>query len=315
MSIRILFRLVGVIAFVATTARADEMDPYRERFKIGYEKYVAGAVGEALQYWEPIYRELGPQKGYRLSYNIARAYETLGDATRAAERYESFLDEAQARKDRGEALEEIVEKEIGEARTHHDGLVQSKGRIRVAPTTPAETVQIDSIEPRLAGFTAYVPPGHHTITFAPGTKDAERKEIDIAAGQLVEIAPPPQPESPSPVPKMEVRELRETTHPYGIGWIVAAGSLTAASIVAPVIAYSVAQSQYNAIDQAKDDIDLQTRKINDYYAARTAAYVTLAIPLVLAATTAGLFAGYVFGAKENIRLVPVGAGASILGTF
>ncbi len=316
MSIRIRSSLLLATALlIARAAHADDpMEPYRERFKIGYEKYVAGAVGEALQYWEPIYRELGPARGYRLSYNIARAYEVLGDATRAAEHYASFLDEAKARRDAGETLEEIVERELGEAQTHLDALVQSRGRIHVLPTTPAETVQIDSVEPRLAGFIAFVPPGHHTVTFAPGTKDAERKELDIAAGQLIDVVPTPKPEKP----RIELREVHEVKHPFGIGWIFAAGGATLATVVAPVIAYTVAQSQYNefVLELKKgQDVPLETQKANAYLAARTAAYITLAIPIVLGAATGGLIAGYVFGKKHTVQLVPVGAGAALTGAF
>ena len=67
------------------------MEQYRERFKQGMDRYKAGAPAEAIGYWEPIYRELGEQKGYRLAYNLGVAYAELGDATRAAERLESFL--------------------------------------------------------------------------------------------------------------------------------------------------------------------------------------------------------------------------------
>ena len=78
--------LALLLALAPALARADDdaMAPYRERFKAGFEKYRAGAYGEALSYWEPIYRELGPEQGYRLSWNLARAHEALGDATRAA---------------------------------------------------------------------------------------------------------------------------------------------------------------------------------------------------------------------------------------
>lgn len=315
MSIRTLSK-IALALLVTTSAWADDpMDPHRERFKVGYEKYVSGAVGEALQYWEPIYRELGPSRGYRLSYNIARAYETLGDATRAAERYESFLVEAKIRKDGNEQIEEIVERETVEAQSHLDALIQSHGRIHVLPTTPAETVRIDAVEPRLAGFVAFVPPGHHTVTFAPGTKGEEKKEIDIAAGELLDVVPTPEPEKPAPRP---LREIQETKHPYGIGWLVAAGSVTALSIVAPVVAYSVAQAKYNSATEAfklQTEVNEQTRLANDYLSARTTAYVMLAIPLVLGAATAGLTLGWVFGKKTTVMLVPNGAGANVVGAF
>jgi hypothetical protein len=313
MWIRTLSKIALALLLVTTRAWADDpMDPYRERFKVGYEKYTAGAIGEALQYWEPIYRELGPSRGYRLSYNIARAYETLGDATRAAEHYESFLACASARKDAGEPVEELVERETVEAQTRLDALIQSRGRIHVLPTTPAETVRIDAVEPRLAGFVAFVPPGHHTVTFAPGTKEEEKKEIDIAAGQLLDVSPTPKPEKP---PRPPLREIQETKHPYGIGWVVAAGSVTALSILAPVVAYSVAQSKYNAFQLETQDVIEQTRLANEYLSARTTAYVMLAIPIVLGAATAGLGLGWIFGKKTTVSIAPAGANVNVTGTF
>ncbi|MGD0530463.1 MAG: hypothetical protein ABSE49_35345, partial [Polyangiaceae bacterium] len=64
--------VVACLALAAADARAvpppattmdDPMEQYRERFKQGMDRYRAGAPAEAVGYWEPIYRELGEQKG------------------------------------------------------------------------------------------------------------------------------------------------------------------------------------------------------------------------------------------------------------
>src|ERR1700683_1801476 len=83
------------IVLTVGVARADDdpMAPYRDRFRAGMERYTTGYEAEAIQYWEPIDREIGQQKGYRLGFDLARAYEHIGDSTHAAERYESFLAE------------------------------------------------------------------------------------------------------------------------------------------------------------------------------------------------------------------------------
>ena len=37
------------------------------------------SLAEAVGYWEPIYRELGDEKGYRLAYDLGVVYQELGD--------------------------------------------------------------------------------------------------------------------------------------------------------------------------------------------------------------------------------------------
>jgi hypothetical protein len=301
-------------------AQDDPMAPYRDRFQTGYEKFTAGALGEALRYWEPIYRELGPERGYRLAYDIALVYDALGDATRAAEHFESFLEQVKARRDRKEAQDDRVLRDEERARSKLDGLVRSHGRIRIAPTTPAETVRIDAMEPRLAGFVAYVPPGHHVVTFAPGTKEEDRREIDVDGGQIVDVVPAPKPEK-APVVLRQI-QVEEVHHPFSLAWIFGVGALAIGSVAAPVASYLVAQSQLDAINRElakppdkREDIDVLTGQINAYYATRTAAYVTLAVPFLLAATTAGLALGFSAGTKRTIKIVPQLAGAAVVGAF
>jgi hypothetical protein len=110
----------------AATAQS-ALAKYRERFKLGMDRYKAGAVAEAVEYWEPIYGDLGPTEGYRLAYNLGLAYAELGDTARAAARLRSFLGEIDARRTRGERLEPLVMKEEGDARTRLTGLVVDAG--------------------------------------------------------------------------------------------------------------------------------------------------------------------------------------------
>src|SRR5882762_7447654 len=100
MWIRRLFELLIVAGFVLATRGVfaapavlpdDPFAAYREQFKLGMDRYRAGALAEAIGFWEPIYRELGDEKGYRLAYDLGLAYQQLGDATHAAERLQAFL--------------------------------------------------------------------------------------------------------------------------------------------------------------------------------------------------------------------------------
>lgn len=317
------FALALVLAASAARADDDAMAPYRERFKAGYERYKGGAFGEALSYWEPIYRELGPEQGYRLSWNIARAYDALGDATRAAERYGSFLDVAAGRRARGEAVEEIVAREEEEARARLAALAASRGRIKVRASSPPVSAQIDVGEPRLGGFVAYVTPGAHVVVFSPGTEDAERREISVEAGQEIELVAPAKAEvvkpPPAPPPPRVVREVERTERPFGVGWVVALGAVTASSVAAPIAGYVNAQSAldaFRASQKNQDDFRTQSALADSYNAARAAAYVTLAIPFVLAAATAVTTLVWLGATKRSIVLVPqITGGATLHARF
>lgn len=319
--------LAFALALLPAVARSDgdAMAPYRERFATGYEKYRGGAFGDALAYWEPIYRELGPEQGYRLSWNIARAYDALGEATRAAERYSAFLEVARRRRARGEALEEIVGREEAQAHARLDALGASHGRLKIAARTPPSSVQIDGGEPRLAGFVAYVAPGAHVVVFDPATKDTARRELTVQAGQEMEVAPPEPvevvpapPPAPALLPPRVVREVVRVERPFGAGWLFVAGAVTAAAVAVPIAGYVNAQGALDALRASQnnqDDFRRQSELAGAYNAARAGAYATLAVPFVLAGATGGLALVWLGASRRSVVLVPQVDGAALGGAF
>jgi hypothetical protein len=316
------FALVASLALAAGTAQAtpppatsmdDPMEQYRERFKQGMDRYKAGAPAEAIGFWEPIYRELGEQKGYRLAYNLGVAYEELGDATRAAEKLESFLAEVDVRRGRGESLASIVTKEEFDARDRVAELNTTKGRIHVEAGTPPRAAQVDASEPRLAGFVAWVTPGEHAVTFAPGTPDQETRSITVHAGELLEVAPSPpspppvtnaappaSPTTPPPPPATPPVVRHETEHPFSPALVAVGGVL---AVGAGVAAVPLATSAWN---------DRNTARVGEssgqtFYAARTAYYATMGSAIGLAAVTASLAAWYFLGAStRDVVITPAG---------
>ena len=337
----VLGAIAIALASAPSIARADDdaLATYRERFKAGLEKYKAGAVAEALQYWEPIYRELGAAKGYRLAFNLARAYETFGDFTRAAERYESFLSEVDARTRLGEKLDPIVSKEEKEARDRLAELMATKGRIKVNAGVSAVAVRIDAAEPRVSGFVAYVTPGAHEIVIAPATSAEDKRQVTVQAGEVVEITPPtpedataasPPPRDPIPTapPPPVIRTEHRTERPFSPIVLVLGAGLTAVSVVLPIIAYdnAISYQRQNPLRSPEDvAIDSSLASVNDakradYKARQTTFYAALAAPITLGAATAGLAAWYWLGTKE--RDIPVvvtptkdGAAAAVQGRF
>jgi len=293
----------------------DPLGQYRERFKLGMDRYKEGALAEAVGYWEPIYRELGEQKGYRLAYNLGVAYAELGDVTRAADRLQSFLAEVDARRGNREALAPIVEKEETDARARIDALIASRGRLHVLPGSPARAAQVDASEPRMAGFVAWVTPGTHTVTFAPGTPDQETRSVDVRAGELLDVAPTPPPAPPASAPPSATTApaasfgtppvlRRETHHPFSPVLVAVSGGLGLAAGAAVIPLFNNASSLRDSV--AREPYPRNPNDEASVYNARTWAYVTDGAAIGLAVVTAGLAAWYFLGSSTREVVVTPG---------
>jgi hypothetical protein len=282
------------------TPAAPPKNDYLERFQAGIEKYGDGAYAEAIGYWDAIYRELGPQKGYRLAFNMARAYEKLRDFTQAAERYELFLAEYGSRKLAGVALDTNVDREASEAKDRLAELQRTTGRIRVNAGTSSLDAKIDATPRRAAGFTAYVAPGDHTVTFVRGNTTVDARSVHVKAGELVEATPPADPTpQPQPAPRIGHRLER----PFSPVVLYIGAGATVLSVLVPLLTYNnalnIAHSHDGSIDPA-----FRAKAEADYPAARTTAYATLAVPLTLGVATGALATWFFLGSSERAFLIP-----------
>jgi hypothetical protein len=297
----------------------EDKDLIRERFRLGMEKYQVGAYREAIGYWDAIYREMGPRDGYRLSFNLARAYEKFLDFTLAAERYEAFLTEVGLRRQEGKKIDPIVEKEEKDATERLEELRASKGRLRIVPSSRPVEVKIDEMDRRPAGFVAYVAPGAHSVVFWRGSEIVDKKQLTVRPGEMLDIEPPAVPE---PEPPERIQTRRELSHPFTPTVLWVASGVTLASVVVPIVMYANALSIKHDRDGMLDangaaaatQVAVVRSKEDDYLTARTTAYATLAIPLSLATITGGLTAWYFLGTKEReivVRPAPTQGGAAI----
>ena len=285
-------------------AAADPLDSLRERFREGMDKYKAGAFADAVVIWESIYRELGSDKGYRLAFDLGRAYEELGELIKAAEHYETYLDRVAARRREGETLEEKVAKQESVARERLEKLAAVKGRIQVPAAKQAVVVRVDNSSSRVSGFTVYVEPGPHVVTFGGGT-DADVRRVTVARGELLVVEPPaPAPPAPPAAPETQYATHLERPFSPVVLWI--GGGVALVSVVIPIIAYA------NALSIKSDYEDPSTdgaRLSSDYESARSNAYASIAIPAAFTAAVGGLALWYVLGTKE-VR-VPVTPQANV----
>jgi hypothetical protein len=337
MSIRRHSELVAVIVACgacgfAGSSRADEdaLAAYRDRFRQGMDRYKAGAMAEAIRIWSAIYEEIGAERGYRLSFDLARAYEANFETSRAAERYQSFLDEVARRRAAGESLDDLVEREEKEARDRLADLDAANGRIRVLGGSQSVLTQIDTADPRLGTFVSYVAPGGHVVVFAPGSEHAEHRDVTVKAGEIVDVAPTPRPalvftgpegalEPGAPRVITRVHRL-ETAHPFSPVVLYVAVGTTAASVVVPIVTYAHAYSLISSHNDSKTTASQRVAIESEYPAARTEAYASLALPIALGAVTVSLVSYYFAGSKEReVRVaatpLPGGGAATLSGAF
>ena len=111
-------------------------------------------------------------------------------------------------------------------------------------------VQVDNTPARVAGFTMYVEPGAHTVTFGTG-KDADVRRLTVQRGVVVDVEPHAEVLSapagpPSPEPRFETR----VEHPFSplVLWVSA--GVAVASLVVPAITYAHALSVKSDYDSA-----------------------------------------------------------------
>ena len=296
------------VALAADAARADEpvttegstapdpLDSLRERFRAGRDKYMAGAFADAVVIWEAVYRELGTDKGYRLAFDLGRAYDELGDLIKAADHYESYLEQVARRRAAFETLEANVERQEEVARERLEKIAARKARIRVKAGPRPSIVQVDNAPARVAGFTVYVEPGAHVVTFGSG-KDADVRRLTVALGAIADVEPAD--EVPITLPPPETRYEMRVKHPFSPAVLWIGGGVAALSLILPAITYGNALSIKSDYDDPSTPRTDKARLASDYDSARTNAYASVVVPAVFTAALGGLAFWYVLGTKET----------------
>lgn len=310
-----------LFAVAPAFAEPDPLEPYRERFQLGLERFRAGDVHAAIQYWEAIRRQLGDEKAYRLMFNLGKAYEQLGDATLAAERYEVFLREADVAAQQG-ALDPAVQENVASARTRMEALAASHARIRVLPSTRPGLVQVDQGEPRLGAFCAYVAPGKHTVTVDRDTPKQRTIAFALAAGQVVDVDPTrpadpptepasPPPKAPSVVPARPEPAPPMHEPPFPAYVLTIAGGVTVASLAVPWLARRHALGIRNDYHDPATSVDRRHELASDYDDAKTLYGLSWVVPLAFAGTTGALTVWYFDDAPVTVEGGPTATGADV----
>jgi tetratricopeptide (TPR) repeat protein len=307
-----------LLAVAPALAEPDPLEPYRERFQLGLERFRAGDVHAAIQYWEAIRRQLGDEKAYRLMFNLGKAYEQLGDATLAAERYEVFLREADVAAQQG-ALDPAVQENVATARARMEALAASHARIRVLASARPGLVQVDQGEPRLGAFCAYVAPGKHTVTVDRDTPKQRSIAFALEAGQVVDVdptrpadapaSPPPRVTPAPPAQPPAVAVVHEPPFPAYV--IAVAGGVTVASLAVPWVARRHALGIRNDYEDPATSVDRRHELASDYDDAKTLYGLSWLVPVAFAGATGGLTVWYLDGAPVTVEGGPTATGGDV----
>jgi hypothetical protein len=269
----------------STAVAQDALVQHRERFKLGMDRYKAGAVAEAVATWEPIYRDIGSAEGYRLAYNLGLAYAELGDRARAVERLQSFLGEVDARRMRGERFEALVLREEIDARTRLPGLIATLDR---------------------------------TLDAGMPSPSAETLEVGASPGPIAQALPPaPVLES---APALASASSGATTlpdasaHPFSPALLFVSGGLALVAGVSAIVLEANANSLHNRFVAEHDATGtIPTQDRDTFSTARTWSYVAVGGGIGCGALAAGLVTWYLLGSSRHETRVVATVGAARMG--
>ncbi|MCU0681728.1 MAG: hypothetical protein MUF34_05640 [Polyangiaceae bacterium] len=272
----------------------------RGRFEEGLAYFRANDLGKAIGVWSPIVEQMGDERAYRLLFNVGVAHEALGDATRAADHYERFLARVEARSARGQKVPADVLSFRDEARGRLAALQAKYGRVRVANDRGLLVAVRVGGASGSSGRTYYVVPGAHEIVLRAGAAEGEEKRrVEVRAGAIVDVAPSPPPSAPPRVLVLPAPAPPPRVPPYSPWVVVAAGGVTLASTLVPLVlrnaAVGVAERYYDPSTPVAERADVAS----DYDAAKARYAWSFALPGLLAAGTGALAVYYFVGEKPR----------------
>ena len=325
---------MGLLLFLASTAiaapaRAEEpADPggateeqradAKARYEQGVTAYSAGRYKDAVDLFLAADKILPSAP---LSFNIARAYEKLGDDSGALRFYRDYL---RRKPDAENAADVQALVKRFEERLKAKGVQQ----LTVLSTPTGATVALDGAPVGVTPATLDLPPGqHHVALILRGYADTER-DVEVPADHALDVAlelapsaePPPPAAAPvaAPAPTAPLPQAEESR---GLGvWpyvTLGAGALTLAGSLTFELMRRGAESDAK---DAKTQVEYKEH-YDDMVSRRTTARVLLGVGGALAVTGGVLLAIELGGSSKSgvarLGLVPTEGGAtgSIAGSF
>src|SRR5687768_4959893 len=149
----------------------------RSRYLRGVEAYRLGRYAEAVE----LFRQadaIAPSAP--LSFNIARAYAKLGDASASLRWYRDYLRRAPNAPNAAAAVAQV--------RLYEDVLRQrGVQQLTVLSNPPSATVAVDGVPVGVTPWTGDVPPGRHRVELVLRGFADESREFELAADRARDV--------------------------------------------------------------------------------------------------------------------------------
>ncbi|CAN5373176.1 hypothetical protein BH09MYX1_BH09MYX1_03550 [soil metagenome] len=212
----------------------------------------------------------------KVYYGLGLAYAALGDVTEAMTYFELFA----------RSVDHLPDPSLVPAEYRRQALVMvsqlrlANGQITIKPALFPVRVAIDGVDAGPAPLTRLVPPGRHTVKLDHG--EPRISEVTVRAGELEVIMP----HEPPPPPAKPVVTYGSAV---GLGWVITAGAIAIASVALPTALGFRANGLRSDASAERGSLEYDAA-YDRFAASRTLYEVSYAVPAVLLATTAVLFA-------------------------
>ncbi|MEZ4225216.1 MAG: hypothetical protein R3B13_29970 [Polyangiaceae bacterium] len=320
---RLLPALCALLLLASSAWAEGESRDEQQRFSQGLEQFRRGEYTRAIEIWTSLRQSMGLQRGWKVLYNLGRAYEASADATKAVEHFAEFIATAERQPEdvRAESAGPLAD-----ATQRLDALKASHGALVVpAPKGGVVWVRVGLSDPRPAGFTLYLRPGAHRVVFAEGSPEKSVQEVTLEAGKETRLAPP---ESPTPPPTSEPRQSepekpkrKAETEPrqFPTLWVIGGAAATLATGALSTVLYLDAKDRRDeAAALGAANPGYPTAK-DDYESAGRLYQYSLVLPAVFAVATATIVVVHVASSgDEPATQVGLGIGpgsVSVQGAF
>jgi tetratricopeptide (TPR) repeat protein len=186
---------------------AEAKDRARVLFQEGVAAYRAGKYYEAVDIF------LATQRIYpdtQLTFNVARAYEHLGNIAAALRYYRDYLRQADRPSDGEEVRQRVrnLERQLAER-----GVMQ----LTVLSRPEAATVLLDGKAVGITPFTAETYPGKHRLALSLDAHTTTEQVVDVDAHTARDVSvvllPAPKPAPPAPIIVLENAKPRAVSVP------------------------------------------------------------------------------------------------------
>jgi tetratricopeptide (TPR) repeat protein len=300
----------GITSERAALAQAPaKASPDAERdFQRGLARFRESDYAGAIAAWEALMARVGEDAAWRTLYGLGLAYEAMGDATRAVERFEGFL--AHLAKETTELSHDVEERRQDAAerakklRATHAGL-----RVVAPPGGERVTVRVGDDPPREAPFWIVRADGPVALVIAPGTPRERRVALSLILGQTLEVVALP---AGGPGDRAPLISLVDPPQ-FPTAIVIAGGVATLVSLSLPIALGSHAGSLRDQAMSYGPGSSLYAPAVSSFQGARSAYYASWAAPIALGLVTASVaIVGAVLVEKHKVRGLPLGPSVGLL---